>query len=188
VPIFLDHELLNSFEARLREKGVPIVEAWAPGLTDPQIDALLQPLDIDLPDEARVWWRWHNGFLFDSPQRSRQITPFRWLTALETAADEYACMRDPMRDAGDPEGLLAPVGEQPSIYFHCAGAKDAPVPVYSQNDYTDRPRLVLPSIGELVMTWISYVDRGVFATNPDGTWIVRSEKPYPPDVQELGVA
>ena len=188
MPIFLDQKLLGSFEARLRAAGALIVDAWAPGLTDAEIDALLEPLGIDLPEEARVWWRWHNGFVPGSSQLSRQITPSRWLTALETAADLYADMRDPMRDAGDPEGLLSPVGEQPTVYVQCAGSKDAPGPVYSQSAWADRPRLVLPSIGELVMTWISYIDRGVFATNPDGTWIAGARPPHPPDVQELGVA
>ena len=37
------------------------MQALAPGLTDQQIDTLTAPYGIDLPEEARVWWRWHNG-------------------------------------------------------------------------------------------------------------------------------
>jgi len=61
VPTLLTTDLLDRFEARLRGAGAPIVDAWAPGLTDAQIDELVRPLGIDLPKEARVWWRWHNG-------------------------------------------------------------------------------------------------------------------------------
>jgi hypothetical protein len=74
----------------------------------------------------------------------------------------------------------------PSIEPRYAGGAVPFVIGRSQSRY--EPRLVLPSIGELVMTWISYIDCGLFATHPDGTWIGRSEKRFPPDVQELGVA
>lgn len=188
VPAFLSQDLLDRFEARVRAVGAQIVDAWAPGLADERIDALLEPMGIELPEEARVWWRWHNGFIASSAQRSREITPARWLMDLETAADEYAYFRDPMRDAGNPEGLLSPVSEKPTIYFRCAGPKDAPVLVYSQNDYTERPRLALSAIGDLILTWISYIDRGVFAANADGTWVLDPQQQHPPDVRDLGVA
>lgn len=184
----LDRELLDKFEARLRGVGALIVDAWAPGLTDAEIDSLLLPLDVDLPEEARVWWRWHNGWRPDSSQLARAIIPGRWLTSLQVAAQEYEDFRDPMRDAGDPEGLVSPVGRKPTLYFHCSGPRDVPVPIYSRNDYTDPPRLVLPSIGELVLTWISYIDRDIFKTNADGSWISKPLDRYPPDVMQLGVA
>ena len=56
-PALLDQALLDQFDARLRALGAAIVDAWAPGLTDDQIDALVCPIGIDLPEEARVWWR-----------------------------------------------------------------------------------------------------------------------------------
>jgi hypothetical protein len=159
--------------------GALIVDGWAPGLTDGQINATLGPLGIDLPEEARVWWRWHDGTLPGTPPLLKYVAPFRYLLKLQTAAEEYAAAREPMRDAGDPDGLLSPVSEKPVIYFQCAGPRDAPVPVYSQNDYAVAPRPVLASIGELVLTWISYIDCGVFATKADGTWIVGPRPPAP---------
>lgn len=181
---YLNDDLLAAFETRLRDRGATITETWAPGLTDAEIDQLLLPVDIDLPEEARRWWRWHNGS-HGAKGQPDELLPGRDLYALHSVADIYADFRDPRNDAGEPEGLLAPVGEKPIIWFHCDGARDAPVPIYSQNDWTAPLRLVLPSIGELVTTWTDYLDRGIFQTNPDGTWAYRHDLPQ--DVLQLGV-
>jgi len=73
------------------------------------------------------------------------------------------------------------------VYFHCAVLRGAPVPIYSQIDFAYAPRLVLPSIGELVELWITLIDRGVWQTNADGTWAWDPERRVPPDVLDLGV-
>lgn len=98
MPPSLDQSLLQRLEARLRAQGSLIVDWWAPGWTDEQIDELLLPLEIDLPP------------------------------------------------------------------------RDAAVPIYTQRDDVGKPRLVLASIGELVLAWIDLVGHGVWRTNPDGTW------------------
>lgn len=185
MPTFLDKDLLDRFEERLRAEGALIVENWAPGLTDEQIDGLLQPLGLDLPEEARVWWRWHDGVLKDAPNPT-EISPGRDHRPLRYAADCYAALADDMRESHGIDALLCPVGDKPRLYFDCAVARDAPVPVYSQNDDVVAPRLVLPSIGELIMVWIDLIDRGVWRTNPDGTWAWDHEQ-LPNDVLELGI-
>jgi hypothetical protein len=181
----LDRDLLELFEQRLRAQGALIIENWAPGLADEQIDALLQPLGIDLPEEARVWWRWHDGILKDAPHPT-EISPGRAHLPLRYVAERYAALADEMSELDDIDALLAPVTEKPALYFHCAVPRDAPVPVYSQNDDVVAPRLVLPSIGELIVGWIELIDRGVWRTNPDGTWAWDHEQ-LPDDVLERGI-
>ena len=122
----LSPSLLGAFEARLRADGLRAVDALAPGLTDQQIDALTAPYGIELPEEARVWWRWHNGSDADVADPAWYFLPSRHILSLQYALGEHANERDLMREAGEPEALLRPVGEKPVIQFCCAGAPDAP--------------------------------------------------------------
>jgi hypothetical protein len=187
VPTLLDQALLDRFDARLRAAGALVVDHWAPGLTDAQIDALLHPLDIDLPDEARVWWRWHNGTLVDPRKREAKISPGRHPLPLKEVADFYAGEQGPLIDFYGVGGQLRPVSEKPLIYFDCAGRHDEPVPIITALDASDEHRVVLPSIGELILAWIDLLDRGIWATNPDGTWIIDHDRRLPPDVLNLAI-
>ncbi|MEY2515755.1 MAG: hypothetical protein QOJ89_3113 [bacterium] len=183
----LDEEILERFEAALRCVGAAIVDAWAPGLRDDEIDALVQPLGIALPEEARVWWRWHDGLRPGRGPQSWDLLPGRSLLSLEDALDLFVPEREHMADDGFPDMLLTPVTRHPIILFGCDGAPDAPVPVYVMDDWSDEaPRLALPSIGELVLTWTSYIDTGIVTTGPDGDWLY-DDKALSQEVQELGV-
>lgn len=187
MPTLLDEALLYRFEARLRAAGSLIVDAWAPGLADEQIDDLLLPLGVDLPEEARVWWRWHDGILIEGDPKATEISPGRTHLPLRYVAEDYAALEGAMRQLHGLHGLLNPVGDKPIVYFDCSVPRDAPVPVYTQNDDVVEPRLVLPSIGELVLTWIDLIDRGVWVTNPDGTWAWNADQLLPADVLKLGI-
>ena len=46
---------------------------------------------------------------------------------------------------------------------------------------------MLPSIGALVEIWIELIGRGVWATNPDGSWVYADFEDLAADVQQLGV-
>jgi len=178
-PRVLDDELLDRFEARLRKEGAAIVDHWAPGLTDAQIDELLVPLGIDLPEEARRWWRWHDGAPPDAPP----ISPGRAHLPLRDAADLYTALSDELYGL---EGLLSPVSDMPMVYFHCGVSRDVPVPIYILSDWVADLELVLPSIGELVELWIGLIDRGVWKTDADGSWEWDHER-LPPEVLEFGI-
>lgn len=52
---------LEGIEAAWRRQGAPIAAHLAPGLSDQEIDALLQPSGITLPETARELFRWHDG-------------------------------------------------------------------------------------------------------------------------------
>ena len=54
-------DLLEQLAERWRRQRAPITEALSPGLDEEEMDALIAPLGLSLPVEARVWWGWHDG-------------------------------------------------------------------------------------------------------------------------------
>jgi hypothetical protein len=164
-PRLLDRELLDRFEGVLRAHRIGIVEAWAPGLSDDEIDELIAPTDLLLPDEVRAWWRWHNGVVTpDVPARSREILPDRDLRSLQDVLWTYD------QRAGEGQRLLIVTG-RPEIQVACSERGSVPAPVYwDRYDDFVRPEQAASSLGELVTVWMGYVERGVYASGPDGGW------------------
>jgi hypothetical protein len=181
----LEPRVLDELDARLRALGAPICGAWAPGCSDAHIDALLQPLGIDLPEEARVWWRWHNGTRSDKPMTHREVFARIPLT-IEQAAEAYEDERDAMHQLFGLTGLLAPLSEKPLIFFGGAGPALQPVPIYVQNDI-DAPAVVLPSIGALVEAWIELLESGAWEPGDDGAWHKHPER-VPSGLRLLGIS
>jgi hypothetical protein len=84
----LDSALLAQLEGRWHQQGAEIAGCLAPGLTVDEIDTLVAPFGLDLPQEARTWWGGHN--------RVTVATPFGWeigpdigFYSLPQALDEY---------------------------------------------------------------------------------------------------
>src|SRR5436305_119025 len=152
IPI-LTTSLLAEFDALVRSASALIAQCWAPGLTDRRIDELLAPHSIDLPDEARTWWRWHNGTLPDRPSLGQRIVPGRDLLSLESALDLYATVDAFIWEVHGVANQIQIVGDKPMIRVDCNGRRDEPAPVFSQNDETDPPLQVLSSMHELVTLW-----------------------------------
>lgn len=98
-------DLLTALEEEWRRQGAPIADLLAPGLTDQDIDALVDPVGLRLPQELRVWWRWHDGLAHvpDAwPEGS--IGPGDWHPmSLREAVDRY---REELPDRPDPAGDL----------------------------------------------------------------------------------
>lgn len=183
--VFLDVGLLERLDAELRALGAPIVDAWAPGITDEEIDAVLLPLDIDLPEEARVWWRWHNGTREDAAMIDRHLWR-RFPMSLEATAELYASAREDTEYLWSIDKWLCPAIEKPEIFFCCDRPRAEPVPIYTQNDNADIPKEVLPSIGELVLAWLELLERGVWTLRRDGIWTTHPEK-IPDSKIEMGI-
>ena len=161
-PVTLTRNLIDDFNAQLQRVGAPLADSWTGGLTDEEIDAILLPLGIDLPEEARVWWRWQNG--------AERSFAHRGVLPLEYGIEPFASERETMKELWDVDFLLSPVDERPWIYFYCGGARGAPVPVYGQDDDTEAPVEMLPSIGELVGAWTKVLAAGVVTIADDGKW------------------
>ena len=170
--VLLDDELLRRFEARLRRLGAVVIEHWAPGVDDERIDELLGPLGINPPEEARAWWRWHNGTMPGAPPTGTQLIPGREQTPLEGVVNLVPIAKERVEIFGMTELAehLPIVSDKPMIYVDCNGAREAPAPIYTQNDDPEAPELALPSMGELITIWTRLIDLGVFATTPDGQW------------------
>lgn len=172
----LTSDILGRFEALLRSRHARIVDTWAPGLSDAQIDDIAGPAGLQMPEEVRVWWRWHNGVRPGSPSDHWMIVPGRMLLALEPEVAAY-------REVGRDDGLLMPFSEKPHIYVACRANGNVPAPVYYET-YDASPHLALPSFGELILGWIRYIDSGGYPSGPDG-WI--DDAPEPECVEAFDV-
>lgn len=183
VPKVLSVELLERFRSALLAIDAPLGKALAPGRSDAAIDALLRPLGIELPDEARIWWRWRDGV---RPGATDADHMFGWraMLSLEQAAALYAEERDVWEGIYGVPKLLSPVDEKPGVFFFCGGAANAPVPVYGQNDI-DAPAEILPSIGELVDRWTDVMLSGWVSVDSTGRWHYDDDR-RPPDQRLIG--
>jgi hypothetical protein len=164
---FLDDRILDEFLGALRSLGAPVAETLAPGLSDAGIDRLLAPLGIDLPEEARVWWRWRNGTDPAAPDARIQFGDRHFLSLQENLADY-----DGFNLIFEPDGLsklLQPVDQKPYIVFDCRGPRDAPVPVLWTEDIGPLEPWA-PSIGSLVLRWIETLNSGDITVGADGIW------------------
>ncbi|MEY2515694.1 MAG: hypothetical protein QOJ89_3052 [bacterium] len=165
-PRLLDVDLLDQFEAILRAHRIGIVEAWAPGLTDEQIDEAIAGTDLQLPDEVRTWWRHHNG-LVSRDVRVDQIHLLPSNREPMSLQNAVACYRQ--RAAGDQ--LLLVVNGRPEIQVACCRRGEVRAPVYwDRYDDFVSPEIAARSLGELILVWMSYIERGVYAVDPDGGW------------------
>ncbi len=79
MPELLTLGLLERLDRTLRDLGAAIVDHWQPGLSRDQIDTMTEPHGFRLPDEAALWWGWHNG------SGTAELTPTRRAASLEAA-------------------------------------------------------------------------------------------------------
>jgi hypothetical protein len=71
-------------------------------------------------------------------------------------------------DAGfGVDGLLLALMRQPMIYFDCSRGFDDPVPVYTIG-HGEEPRLMLASIGDLVVAINDLLDCSAWFVDPEG--------------------
>jgi hypothetical protein len=185
VTSFLDDELLGHFERALHAVGAAITQVWAPGLDDAEIDALTAPHGFQLPEEARRWWRWHNGFVAGARPPDMDLTPRRPLMDLAETLELYGASRGAWLQLYGFDRWLMPMADRPSVYFACDGAPEDPVPIHTQQDI-EEPIQALPSIGELVKTWTELIETGVFTTNAHGHWEWDFGK-IPQPIRQLGI-
>ena len=97
-PRLLDDELLGQLEGRWRKLGAFVARASRPGLTDDQIDALTLGAGLSLPEEARRWWRWHDGADPQVPGVAAELGPGRAFLPLADAVTECRELRELMQD------------------------------------------------------------------------------------------
>lgn len=179
----VSESLLHEFLRELERIEAPVARSLNPGLSDSEIDELLIPVGIDLPEEARQWWRWRNG----SDESAGDAQTLFGERHFVTLADEGEYYRDSLRYNAEAHGLrslLKPLDQKPYVYCDCGVHRDAPVPIYLQDDI-ETPRQILPSIGSLVRRWIVIMRSGFVSVGSDGLWVYH-DSARPPSNQLEG--
>jgi hypothetical protein len=154
----LSDDLIGRFVERCRAIGVDVPSGLAPGLTDEEIDERLPPGFV-LPEEARRWWRWHDGTVTTSYV---EFIPARQALSLDGAIEGWELNQYEHLEMWGIGGLVQPFNWVPHIYFECLGPPDDPVPIYAQQDIEDH-LLALASIGEMLLAFIELIDCGAWS-------------------------
>ncbi len=190
----LDEALLEEYADRIRARGVPFDEWTEPGLSQDEIDTTMEPVGLTLPDEARVWWGWRNGFA-----RGGGFAFFPGFSAvpLAEAVDVYQMMRHvaantaepglPTRETADElwwPGWFPLDRDNDHFVVDCSVAPGEPTPIriatwelLADESWPPRAR----SFGEAVTRWCEAMDLGAVVWQADpGAW-VRGEidRPWP---------
>jgi hypothetical protein len=170
-PRMLTVDQLVQLKRRWEKLGlVGVLDHLRPGLTDAEMDALTEPLGIVLPDEARVWWGWHDGTdpLGIDPIRGEQfamLAPGRIFLPLGHAVRHCQMLLEALWEGREESHDLwrqwLPLNtlEDPTM-LDCAA--DAPARVFRlEFQFRDR-RLGLPTLGALVDAYIEAFDVGAW--------------------------
>jgi|tagenome__1003787_1003787.scaffolds.fasta_scaffold20962551_6 cell wall assembly regulator SMI1 len=166
--VMLTIDLLEALADRWRRLGAPIIENLRPGLSDAEIDALTHPLGISLPDEARTWFRWHDGVALDPGRPERRIGALMM---------EFIPLAEAVRDYQDGRAVLVGAGGEgaledwPTSWFpitaqgcgdvvvcECSVPRDAATPIHVFRWDEPDPRPAAGSFGEMVALWIEAID------------------------------
>jgi hypothetical protein len=143
-----------------------LADRWRPGLSDAQIDELLLPAGIDLPEEARVWWRWHDGQQVAADGTVLTLGG-RQFPSLEYSVEWYENFRGLFCEAEGVDGLLLALLEQPVLHFDCSRGRNQPVPVYAV-PHGAPAEVVCGSIGDLVLAIEELFDCEALSVNAEG--------------------
>jgi hypothetical protein len=186
--VMLDQQLLNELEGRWRSQGALVADYLAPGLSDDEMQALVTPLGLRLPREARLWWGWHNGTVADAPNLAWDIGPSRAFFSLELAVEESLGGREDLEGCGWQAGWIQVTSDRSRIYIDCSGDDNEPVSVWAVDWELDNPVApTLGSFGDLVSTWITAIDLGAWKWNADRNGWDWDRDKLTPEIQRLGV-
>lgn len=201
MPIVTPRQLATLSEA-LEEQQAPITARLNPGLSDGEIDRLCQNVGIDLPDEPRTWWRWHNG----ASLTGRDIDstdllsagPGNLLLPLELAIEDCLERRRIAAELkpDDPEYWWKPTWlpfTKQEYAFECHVPKGEPSPILDTDPMADPHNPGQPitnSFGEMVNAWIFALTGGVWFWDPNlgsgGAWNQDTSK-VPSELMKLGL-
>jgi cell wall assembly regulator SMI1 len=170
----LDDTTWEEYLDKLCSHGVPLDDWPMSGLTDIEMDEMTAAVDLRLPDEARVLWRWHDGVPEDG--RANPLGGFkgRFLSLCEAVNGHRQSRKvvldvakdDPVED--DPDMHYRPswlplLGPQHPLVIDCAVARDQPTPLRMINlENPDEPFVWARSLGEAVRLWSNALDRGLW--------------------------
>ncbi len=178
--VLLDVDLLLELEQRWRSQRAPLLTRLRPGLADAEIDRLSARVDLRLPDEARVWWGWHDGVPVEHFGVARELGPQLPYLPLAEALELYEHRRSLARTAGplgdqtelgdpdywwDPSWLpITESGNGTVVTCDCSVGPGDPTPVRAifWGDMSEARTPATRSFGQLVEWWIDALDAGAW--------------------------
>jgi hypothetical protein len=188
-PPLLSDEHLEGLERHWRRQRMPIADRLRPGLSDDEIDELVGPLGLRLPNEPRRWWRWHDGAYAwgeGGPIWQVSMLPGRAFVPLRAAVEHCRMCRKIAREVepDDPAILfpdfLFPITDVGNVACDCSVADEAPSPVWNTRAEFDVGP-VARSFGEMVAWWLENFDAGHYRWDASRqTW---ADAPPPPHHQ-----
>ena len=158
------------------------------------MEALIEPLGLRLPTEARRWWGWHDGATLGGYAVSRELGPGRQFLSLSSAVEEYQQRRrlsvqaaqgssPPMSEPDwwwHPTWLPLVDGGGPTIACECSVVEGQPCPILVVNwheaaEWIEFPEAASPvkarSFGDMVGLWLKALDCGAWRFDPSqGHW------------------
>jgi cell wall assembly regulator SMI1 len=192
--------MLGALEARWREQEAPIAEGLRPGLHESELRAAIEPLEIRLTNEVRLWWGWHDG-------TARSLTSHAigldWIyltleQALARCKQERAAAADALGDGVDSSETwqagwfpLAARGDGAAMVCDCSVPEAAPTPVHFvhwEKVGSDSLLPVAPSLGTVVRWWTEALDRRAWVfDHPQGLWRHHPEQLADPRLARTGL-
>ena len=169
--------------------GAPVGYLARPGLSGAEIDALVLPLGLRLPVEARLWWEWHDGTDRDASVTSIEgnlLGPVLRLLRLDDAVNAYRSACQLANDAAGESGM-APQQWREGSWFPVVStlhdslfAVDCSVPAGQVSavrvvEAADEHRSVVrsSSLTEVVSFWVDAIETGGWAYDQQGAcWTI----------------
>lgn len=193
--------LLERLEEHWWRQGADIARALQGGLTDGEIDALMAPLGIRLPDELRIWWGWHNG-----TEPLDTIGPGGWdFVPLQRAIEYYHGWLDYGAESVAPDipamaeaywhvpwfPIVSLGGPNIVLYVDTAEAQPGdtvPVKLLDATIWENYLGNRVPSFTDAVQLWIDALDNGYHWWSSDygGSWQHRYAE-IPLELRQTGI-
>jgi cell wall assembly regulator SMI1 len=178
----LSAEMLTELEHQWSLQGAPLLEHLRTGLSGQEMDALVAPLDLRLPLEARIWWGWHDGATTNGrPSVRRTVGAGLEYLPLAEAVEQYRACREASQEvagtAGQPRPLSEPeywwapqwfpislTGYGGVVACDCSVGNARPTPIrmiwWAGRESFAEP--VTQSFGQMVSWWIDALKTGVW--------------------------
>lgn len=170
----LQIELLERWEASARGAGAPLPDELQPGLSDAEIDGLLEPLGLRPPDDLRTLWGWRTAPVAPSTGSGWQMHPVHaYLPPARAVADTIE-----ERNAADwgidlPDNWLVVWDDQVrALCLDCSEPERTAVYSVSAEN-----TLFADSVAEMLERWIALFDNG-FTVMLDSRWAQTDDAPY----------
>jgi|SRR5215203_3691282 len=193
----LNMDQLKELERLLVVQEAPVIKRFQPSVFPEVLAAIESELGLPLPDELRLWWRWHNGTDVKSHERAAKasIGPlFEFLGAEEAMKATLESRALALEiDPNEPDVYWGPtwlaIGTGGRVACEVAIGPDVPVSVLDV-DYHKAAHpgaVVAQSLGEMVRWWIEALESGAWRYDDEHNRWERVYELIPPERDRTGL-